>query len=171
MRIRLNLTILSDLDLITLYHIPEFDFKIWVRNALRLYAEDRTVLKTPLPAPPESISPENMMLSITFDPFKDAKVLKWLNSLHDYQRSSAIKSLLRCCLNSPCLYAFHSDFPTLFPSRAPERRKKSRKTSDIPDFVDSSSIPVYSPSETFSAENQEGMELDDFDIFSFPTEE
>jgi len=171
MRIRLNLTILSDLDLITLYCIPEFDFKIWIRNALRLYAESRTVLKTPLPAPPESVSPENMMLSITFDHNKDAKVLEWLTSLRDYQRSGAIKSLLRCCLDSPCLYACHADFPTLFPAQTPERRRRSRKVSGAPVSGNAPTEPAYSPPAPSPAKNQEGTEPDDFDIFSFPTEE
>jgi len=169
MRIRLNLTLLSDLDLITLYCIPEFDFKVWVRNALRQYAGSRVVLKTPLPAPPESLSPENMMLSITFDRHKDAGVLEWLKSLRDYQRSAAIKALLRCCLESPCLYACHTDFPTIFPAQAPGKRKKPRESAGVP-IPESVPAQAYRPPAYRPAANQEGTDPDEFDIFSFPTE-
>jgi len=119
MRIRMTLTAVSDLDLLSLYNIEEFDFKKWVKDTLRTYVDNGSVRKMPLPIVPQGQAWHfTRNLSITFDEKKDVEIIDWLLMTRKKQRSNAIKALLRCSLESPCLFSFYAFYPPLFFSPA-----------------------------------------------------
>ena len=63
---------------------------------------------------------KNLMFSITFDNERDVEILDLLSEVQNGQRSSLIKSILRCSLSRPCLYAQFKDYPAPFPVNRPE---------------------------------------------------
>ena len=115
MRFRLKLTTTSDLDLITLNCIPDFDFKVWIREALREYAKTGNVMRFQLPEPFQiETEAQSVMLSVTLDKRKDSAIMKWMKRIKVKHRSNAIKSVLRCSLSNPCLYAHFESFSVFF---------------------------------------------------------
>jgi len=115
----MSLTAVSDLDLLSLCNIEEFDFKKWVKDTLRVYVDSGSVRKMPLPIIPQGQAWHfRKNLSITFDEKKDVEIIDWLLMIRKKQRSNAIKSLLRCSLESPCLFSFYAFYPPLFFSPA-----------------------------------------------------
>jgi hypothetical protein len=166
MRLRLTLTILSDLDLLALSSVPEFNFKNWVRDSLRTYAGTGVTRKVPLPAsaPPE-LSLQSITYSITFDKHKDKTVESWLKSIKKKQRSGAIKTVLRCSLENPCLFAHYDTFPATFLALPPEKGHIAAKEAGRDYRVSSKEVisgtPVSQPVPVPVPE-----EDDDFDIFS-----
>jgi len=173
MRIRLGLNILNDLDLLTLNGIPKFHFKFWVGEALRVYVDTGETLRTPLPAVPAGLTLRSVMLSITFGGEKDAEVEGWLKALKHKQRSGAIKSVLRCSLMSPCLFAHVSSYPADFQPLPPEGVRITGKTA-IRGTSDKS-VEIAAPSEAIpvqafpaqAPESEPGV----FDIFSLDLDE
>lgn len=174
MRVRLKLTTLCDLDLISLYGIPEFDFKGWIRDALRTYAGTGEISRTPLPTAPDKVFQQAVRISLTFDEKKDASVVGWLNILQHKLRSSAIKAVLRCSLTHPCLFSFYSESPAPFLATSPENlvsagkpaktttsaaRRKSAKTAPLP------APPLVNEAEDTSEEVSDifSLKLDDME--------
>ena len=85
MRIRLSLTAFNDADLLSVKNIEDFDFKVWLKNSLRLYALTRQTVKTPLPPASADSELKNIMLSVTLDDRKDTVTIKWLKMLRKKQ--------------------------------------------------------------------------------------
>ena len=172
MRLRLTLTILSDLDLLTLGNIPEFNFKGWVKNSLRTYVGSGITLKIPLPltAPP-SLTLKSVTYSITFDKNKDHAVENWLKSIKKKHRSGAIKSVLRCSLENPCLFAHYDVYPTTFLALSPEKGHIAAKEAGRNTLAPTRAVPVAvtqipQPTPAQFPENKDEGGDDDFDIFS-----
>ena len=138
MRIRIKLTVLCDSDLLTLNSIPEFNFKKWVREALGTYASTGGVITIPLPDPPEMLDLKNIMLSITFDDKKDAAIVELLKPVQHRLRSSAVKTILRCSITHPCLYAH---FQTLPPIVYPKKLEKPQFNDMLPGLDATTNYP------------------------------
>ncbi|MDR0287534.1 MAG: hypothetical protein LBI03_07525 [Clostridiales bacterium] len=182
MRIRLSFSILIDLDLLSIMHVPEFNFKGWMKDSLRTYAGTGKTRKVPLPASvPADMTLQNIKLSITLDKSKDAAVEKWLNTLKNKQRSGAIKSVLRCSLEEPCLFAHDEAYPAIFLVSSSQNThttanetgyeapvKQNEITSAAPPSkLTSKPISEPLPAQLPEIENDDD---DDFDIFNMSME-
>jgi len=158
----MRLTLRFDKDLLTLISIPEFDFRKWIRDTLGTYAITGEVRKVPLPdAATDRPILRDMMFSITFDKNRDAEVVELMNAVQDKQRSGAIKSILRCSLSRPCLYAHFKDYPAPYPVTKLESSQSAGCTKPIiataTPAVATVIPPIHAPSDA----------PDDFDVFGF----
>ena len=108
-RIRLPLSVSNDADLLSIRSIEDFDFKAWIKDALRSYAKDRETMKYPLPVAPVKTNLKNVMLSITLHERRDAATIEWLGKLAEGKCAGVIKTVLRCSLDNPCLIAYYND--------------------------------------------------------------
>ena len=159
----MRLTLRFDKDILTLISIPGFDFRKWIRDTLGTYASTGEVRRIPLPATsPDKPVLKDLMFSITFDKNRDAAVVDLLRAVQDKQRSGAIKSILRCSLSRPCLYAHFKDYPAPYPVTKPEGSPSVKDiepviVSTAPAAVVTVTPPVKAPSNA----------PDEFDVFGF----
>lgn len=122
----IDLTFKTDLDLLSLYSIPEFDFKQWAKESLLTYIATGEILRSPLPKAPESLTVQKTTFDLTFDEQSDAIIDKWLDSLHPFQQSGAVKTLLRASLAGPCEFAYYEDYPLTVLKAKRKKKSKSR---------------------------------------------
>jgi len=109
MKIRLSLTASRDIPLLTLYHVPEFDFKGWIKNSLRAFAETDRAVKILLPDIPDNLKLKKVILSITLDEQKDRAVIKWLETMKKEEWCPRIRCVLQYCLEEPCIFYCYKD--------------------------------------------------------------
>jgi len=107
MKFRLNLRLQNDLDLLTLYCNPGFPFKILLIAALNSYAADKRIHPVSLPPPYKQENLSDSCIYLSFNKRKDPAIFNWLESIQPGQRTNAIKTVFRCCLQTPCLDAFY----------------------------------------------------------------
>jgi len=108
---------------------------------------------------------------ITFDERRDAVVVNWLNALQHRLRSGAIKSVLRCSIAHPCLYAHFKTLPAASSPKKPKGVQPAGKAAGISKPVtpgavkpakEIPAIPPAQPSDDLP---------DDFDIFTMEFKE
>ena len=167
MRIRLSLTVRNDADLLSIKSVEDFEFKIWIKEALRSYAMSRQTVKTALPAVPVVPELKNIMLSITLDERKDAATIAWLKKLAPKRRTGAVKLVLRSSFASPCLIAYYSD-PADAISEGPESGKDAAETTGKSFLPHSHSMVSGTPSQSSSVKESKNatVDWDNFDIFN-----
>jgi len=134
MRVRIKLTSVCDLDLISLYNSPGFNFKDWARHVLKTYTGSGEIVRIPLPAAPDIICTQSVRISISFSEIKDASVVSWLDTLKNRLWSCAIKSVLRCSLTHPCLFAHYDNAPAPFLINPPKSYAGSTAEDAVPVF-------------------------------------
>jgi len=166
MRVRMKLSSFLDKDLLTLDSIPEFDFRKWIWDTVRAYANSGDIQKIQLPAAsPDKPVLKSKMYSITFDKTKDVVVVDFLSEVQDRLRSCVIKSILRCSLSRPCLYTHFKDYPAPFPVVLPEDGKPIEHTE--PTAINAAPATMLTaPSSSFSAETSYDAPMD-FNVFDF----
>jgi len=172
MRIRLAFSILVDLDLLSLMHVPEFNFKAWVRDSLRAFATTGEFRRVPLPTSvPDSMVLQNITLSISLDPVKDAEVEKWLDSIKYKQRSGTIKTLLRNSLTGGFFLAQYKNYPTTFLPTPPKNKRIAASGTGYTAPANRNTAVSGTPlSQTAPAQPPDNEEDDEFDIFSMSME-
>lgn len=161
MRIRIKLSVIQDMDIITLTQC-QFPVAEWLKIALKSYVEDNRIAVIPLPEMPEKIKREKCEINFSLHEVRDEKVIRWLKGLYAGQRTGAIKTIFRCSLSAPCLAGHISNgtpvistpkkrlsqnTPSITPSSFPPKNEEKKKVPVLPAISDEDD--------------------DDFDIFGF----
>jgi len=159
----MRLTLRFDKDILTLISIPGFDFRKWIRDTLGTYASTGEVRRIPLPATsPDKPVLKDLMFSITFDKNRDTAVVELLSAVQDKQRSGVIKSILRCSLSHPCLYAHFKDYPAPYPVTKPEGSPSAEYIEPVAVLTEPVAVATVAPSVQAPSDAP-----DDFDVFGF----
>ena len=166
-RIRLPLSVSNDADLLSVRSIETFDFKAWIRDALRSYAKNRETVKYPLPAAPVKINLKNVMLSITLHERRDAATIEWLGKLAEGKCAGAIKTILRCSLDNPCLIAYYNDPVDALPIIQVAEENVDTKVVLKTGSIGNQNIASITPSSQPLPVKQEHELPKDFDIFTW----
>ncbi len=150
MRVKMQLSGIKDLDLISLHYNKEFNLPREMRLALKAYAEGKEcVIALPKQDNRAKYALNAVQINIPLHS-EDDKVVTLLKSLKNGCRSAAIKAIFRNCLQEPCIFAFLEDGSEI----ARAAPKKLAKTAQ----------PIFNslPEKVEIPEENE----DDFDIFS-----
>ena len=104
-------------------------------------------------------------MSITFDEIRDKSVVDWLRSLKNKLRSSAIRTVLRCSLEHPCLFLHYITPPAHFLANPPKEEAagnvvKVDATETCEPTILTESLPALA-----SEEVSEEVD-DDFNLFA-----